>query len=74
MPISPLLRNKTRRFLKDEDGASAIEYAVIAGLIAVAMIATAKDVGTQIDNVFQTVKTELSNVNGSGGGSETPAE
>ncbi|TNE89352.1 MAG: Flp family type IVb pilin [Gammaproteobacteria bacterium] len=72
MSFSPLLRNKTRRFFKDEDGASAIEYAVIAGLIAVAMIGTAKLVGVEITNVFTTVKTELEAVNASSGGSETP--
>lgn len=71
MPISPLLRNKTRRFLKDEDGASAIEYAVIAGLIAVVMIGAAKLVGIEISNVFTTVKTELESVNASGSGGET---
>lgn len=67
MSKSPLLSQSKRRFLKDEDGASAIEYAVIAGLIAVAMIGTAKLVGVEVKNVFSTVQTELSAVNNSGG-------
>lgn len=67
MSKSPLLSQNKRRFFKDEDGASAIEYAVIAGLIAVAMIGTAKLVGVEVKNVFSTVQTELSAVNNSGG-------
>ncbi|WP_297189361.1 Flp family type IVb pilin [uncultured Porticoccus sp.] len=58
-------RKKIRRFFKEEDGASAIEYAIIAGLIAVTMIGTAKLVGVEITNVFTTIQTALQEVNSS---------
>jgi pilus assembly protein Flp/PilA len=40
------------RFLKDESGATAIEYGLIASLIAVAIIAGAKALGTNINVMF----------------------
>ena len=58
-------RKKFRRFFKEEDGASAIEYAIIAGLIAVTMIGIAKLVGVEITNVFTTIQTALQEVNSS---------
>jgi len=45
-----------RRFGADEDGATAIEYALIAGLIAVAIISTISTLGTTVlNNLFQKV-------------------
>ncbi|PYE35061.1 pilus assembly protein Flp/PilA [Rhizobium sp. PP-F2F-G38] len=48
------------RFLKDESGATAIEYGLIASLIAVAMILGAGALGTQINSTFQALATKLS--------------
>jgi pilus assembly protein Flp/PilA len=39
-------------FLRDEDGAAAIEYGLIAALIAVAIIAGAAALGTNLDSLF----------------------
>ena len=39
-------------FLRDEDGAAAIEYGLIAALIAVAIIAGAGALGTSLDGLF----------------------
>ena len=47
------------RFLKDESGATAIEYGLIAALIAVAIIAGVGALGTQLDSSFTTISTEL---------------
>lgn len=49
------LRQKITNFIKREDGASAIEYAIIAGLIAVAIILTAGSLGDAISDTFQTI-------------------
>ena len=46
------LINETRKFLQDEEGVTAIEYALIAALIAIAVIATVTLVGTQLNSVF----------------------
>jgi pilus assembly protein Flp/PilA len=40
------------RFLKDESGATAIEYGLIAALISVALIAGASSLGNSLSNTF----------------------
>ncbi|MGC4389569.1 MULTISPECIES: Flp family type IVb pilin [unclassified Agrobacterium] len=40
-------------FCKNEDGATAIEYGLIAGLLSAALIAGAGDISTNINAVFQ---------------------
>jgi len=47
------------RFFKNEEGATAIEYGLIAALISVAAIAAMTSVGTQLSAVFTTVQTSL---------------
>jgi pilus assembly protein Flp/PilA len=47
------------RFTKDETGATAIEYGLIAAGIAVAIIATVQALGTNLNNTFSTVSTAL---------------
>lgn len=46
----------TRNFLRDEEGVTAIEYGLIAALIAVAVIATVYLVGAELDKVFVKIK------------------
>jgi pilus assembly protein Flp/PilA len=48
-----------KRFLKNEDGATAIEYGLIAALIGVAIIAAVGLVGDELTNTFTTVSTKL---------------
>ena len=47
------------RLLRDENGATAIEYGLIAALIAVAAIAAFQLVGTNLSSLFNTVATDL---------------
>ena len=47
------------RFAKDESGATAIEYGLIAALIGVAIIAVVNNVGTEIKGTFEGVETGL---------------
>jgi len=49
-----------RKLLKKEDGATAIEYGLIAALIAVAIITAAGNIGDSLDTMFSSVSTELS--------------
>ena len=44
-----------KRFMKDESGATAIEYGLLASLIAVLVIAGAKLIGGQLDTMFRDV-------------------
>lgn len=55
------LRNTLRRFVKDERGASAIEYALIAALIALVIIGAATLLGEEIESVFESIQEALSN-------------
>ena len=43
------------RFVKDESGATAIEYALIAGLMATALIAAFTLLGGQIESAFTSI-------------------
>jgi pilus assembly protein Flp/PilA len=47
------------RFLKDESGATAIEYGLIAALISVAIVTAVGLVGDELNNTFTTVKEKL---------------
>jgi pilus assembly protein Flp/PilA len=56
------LRMKTiTRFVKDESGATAIEYGLIAALIAVAIIVGATLLGGQLGLLFQGIGTTIDN-------------
>lgn len=57
------LRYGVRRLVKDEKGATAIEYGLIAALIAVVIIAALTMVGTELNATFGKVGSELSSVN-----------
>ena len=48
-----------RKLRKDEEGATAIEYGLIAALISVAAILALEAVGTSLTAVFTDVQTEL---------------
>jgi len=47
------------RFLKDQSGATAIEYGLIAALIALAIMVGAGSLGNSIDNQFMRVGAKL---------------
>lgn len=47
------------RFLKDQTGATAIEYGLIAGLISVVIIGAVTMVGTNLSAKFNTIATAL---------------
>jgi pilus assembly protein Flp/PilA len=53
------MQNFIARFVKDESGATAIEYGLIAALISVAIIAAAKTLGSNISTTFSTVATAI---------------
>lgn len=47
------------RFMKEEEGATAIEYGLIASLIAVAIVAVLVTLGPRLTEVFQKVQDSL---------------
>ncbi|MDF3835122.1 Flp family type IVb pilin [Cupriavidus basilensis] len=50
---------KTRQFACDENGVTAIEYALIASLIAVVIVVAVQAVGTNLSTIFNSVATEF---------------
>lgn len=54
--------NFIKNFLRDEEGATAIEYGLLAGLISVVIIGTVTAVGTNLDLVFGYIGTALAAV------------
>jgi pilus assembly protein Flp/PilA len=53
-----------RKLRKDEDGATAIEYGLIAALISVAAIVAMTAIGGSLDTLFNTVSDELDTATG----------
>jgi pilus assembly protein Flp/PilA len=47
------------RFVRDESGATAIEYGLIAALIAVVVIGAVTAVGTQLSSTFSTISSNV---------------
>jgi len=50
---------KLRKLFKNEKGATAIEYGLIAALIAVAAITAMQGLGSQLSSTFNEVKDEM---------------
>ena len=53
------MRNLLMKLLKDRQGATAIEYGLIAALIAVVIITVLRTAGTDLSSVFNNVATNL---------------
>jgi pilus assembly protein Flp/PilA len=53
------MKNLVSRFVKDESGATAIEYGLIAAGISVAIITVVQNVGTALSAKFVAVSTAL---------------
>ena len=51
------------RFVKDESGATAIEYGLIAALIALAIVVGAGALGNSLDNKFDSIASKLDATN-----------
>ena len=51
---------KIKRFFEEEDGVTAIEYGLIAALIAVVIVGAVTSIGTTLNTTFQSVVTALS--------------
>ena len=53
------MQNLISRFVKDESGATAIEYGLIASLISVAIITAASTLGKNVANTFSSVANNM---------------
>ncbi len=53
------MKNKLLRFLHNDAGVSAIEYALLGGLIAVVIVVSVSKAGTQLLSLFTYVKDQV---------------
>jgi pilus assembly protein Flp/PilA len=53
------MKSILKSFIKDESGATAIEYGLIAAGISVAIITAVNGLGTKINSNFQTISSSL---------------
>lgn len=56
------MKNQIVRFLKDEEGATAIEYGLIAGLVAVAIIGGLTLISPELQRIFGAIAAALTAV------------
>ncbi len=56
------LMTNVKSFVQNEEGVTAIEYGLIAALIAVVIIGAVTTIGTNLNVVFTTIGTALSGV------------
>jgi pilus assembly protein Flp/PilA len=54
-----LMRRLISNFLKNESGATAIEYALIAGGLSIVILAAVQGIGVTLNGTFATVQTAL---------------
>jgi len=62
-----IMRSSIKRFLHDEEGATAIEYGIIAGLISIAIVTVLSgngSVGDKLSTVFSTIANKLAAITG----------
>jgi pilus assembly protein Flp/PilA len=57
------MKNLFARFAKDDSGATAIEYGLIAALIAIAIIAAMTNLGGQLSSTFTAISDTLTTAN-----------
>jgi pilus assembly protein Flp/PilA len=57
-----------RKLVQDESGATAIEYGLIAALVAVAIIFALSQLGDSLTGIFERVSTQLDTAADGGGG------
>jgi pilus assembly protein Flp/PilA len=53
--------NQIMRFVKEEDGATAVEYGLMVALIAAVIVGSVTALGTNVNNKFNSVATSIAN-------------
>ncbi|MFC5696976.1 Flp family type IVb pilin [Pseudomonas sp. GCM10022186] len=58
MALMSLLK-KIKKFSKEEEGASGIEYAIVAAMVAAVIVTFSSDIGAKVEAIFTTINTNL---------------
>lgn len=67
MPLSKAIKS-IRNFFKRTDGASGIEYALVAAMVAVALVAFVPTISNGVTTIFTTIEGALTPASSGGGG------
>lgn len=62
VPTAVFVTRQAKLFLKRTDGASGIEYALIAGMVAVALVAFVTPISESVTTIFTSIKNKLASV------------
>jgi pilus assembly protein Flp/PilA len=62
LPKGEIMLSSITRFLRDEEGATAIEYGIIAGLVSIAIVTVVTTMGTDLGGIFTKISTALGKV------------
>jgi len=63
IPAQVFVTRQAKLFLKRTDGASGIEYAIIAAMVAVVIVGFSADIRDEVNTVFTSIKDGLVKVN-----------
>jgi pilus assembly protein Flp/PilA len=64
MSVSMCVPTVFKRFLRDESGATAVEYGLITALVSVVIMSAINALGGDLKNTFSTMTTQLANTTG----------
>ena len=53
------MKHAILQFIRDEQGATAVEYGLLAGLIAAAIVLSVTNLGTSLSGLFDMIKSKL---------------
>ncbi|GAA3639283.1 Flp family type IVb pilin [Microlunatus ginsengisoli] len=57
------MSNAIKQFISDDEGATAVEYGLMVGLIAAVIVGTVAALGTRLDTLFGEVNTAIGGTN-----------
>ncbi len=63
------MMNHIMRFVRDEEGATALEYGLLAALIAAVIIGAVQVLGQTVSQTFTNISDAMTNIGGGGSGS-----
>lgn len=63
--MSNIIKSVVKKFVRSEEGASGIEYALVAAMVALALVTIVPDVNKAVTKIFGDIRTTLQNPSGS---------
>lgn len=61
--MSNVIKAAIKRFVRNEEGASGIEYALVAAMVALVLVALIPDISGAVKGIFDKIETALTTAN-----------